>query len=334
MADPFTVFGASIRGSNELRNFLSQQELGFIEHQSIYVNGLLNTISFVTYFFKRKFTFSVARQKFHEIFMKKDYLPFDKTTQIAINDQWANDITDEIVLNEEDELRIPFYKLYERKGQQFTIIVRGPFMDDFTSLYEPSYSFQPNVKTEEENIYYITILVFNKKYPAKDIIFINIPFKYRIYLDFLAYSLFSERELKSFQIIQQNLKKYTTIIRIRNQLRQEWGFDVEELNTKISKFLFLFEGWLKRNLSQYIEITSEKQKVMFSNIEVSFPGFQETFPKIYLTPIICFDYKEEDDKVIKIKISMKKKIVTEAAINIWSDIKRASKVPDHPRRTF
>lgn len=51
-----------------------------------------------------------------------------------------------------------------------------------------------------------------------------------------------------------------------------------------------------------------------------------------LKPTICFDYRNEQNKLLYFKLTINKESLIKIAKNIWSKIKRPKRT--HPKKTF
>ena len=323
-----TAIGASL-ASSSISRLLSKSEPDLFEIKQIVINGTSDTIIFICHFIKRTKNKNILKR----IFTKGETFEFEKDFKIKITNSVGEDVTRKILHYDTMKIVIPFNRFFEVPGRKFIIDARGRFRENFNDIFVIDFSKEPTIKDDQRIVYRTKIVVINKKYDAEEITFINIPFRQIFPIDFIGSHLFTQFELKAFHHLNKAKNKVLLQNRRRNQLRQKWGFDPENLNIVISHFLRALEKLVNRRYNDFIIVTSETHSVQVTKMDLEFPRVQEEgLPSMAFRPTICFDYSNRDPTLIDILISINKHSFLKHAMKLWHKFKSPKRTA--PKKTL
>ncbi|MHA1195164.1 MAG: hypothetical protein ACTSRH_07795 [Promethearchaeota archaeon] len=318
-----TITSITVDAINRL---LSRSEPNLLEVKQVVVNGISDTISFIVHFIKGNRKESILKRKLESIFNKREnIIPFEKDFEIQITDNLGNDVTNLILEYDAAKKIIPFKKFFDLPGRVFIIDARGRFKEEYNKLFVLAPESEPFIKTNERIVYRTKVVVINKKYDAKEVIFISIPFRQMIPINFIGDRLLRSIELKAFRHLNKAKRISSVYMRRKKYLHQKLGFNPDDLDLKISFFLGKFEETMKRRFKEYISVTSDESKVQVTKVDLEFSRIMNGLPSVFLHPVICFDFDDKTNKVINITISINKEKILKLVDRIWSKIKNPIK---------
>lgn len=327
MCSDFLATAVSNIAASTITRLLSKSERNLFEIKHVVINGISDTIHFIIHFIKGRVNQNIIKRKLKNIFTKREIHSFEKDFEIKITDNIGDDVTRDVIEYGIAKKTIVFDKFFDLQGKEFIIEARGRYGEKYNELFLLNHENEPVIKTEHEIGYKTKIVVFNKKYDADILNFINIPFSVSYPIDFISSIILTPFDVKAFRHLN-SVSNTTSIYRKRRkQLHQRWGFDPEDLFDKISHFLRLFEKLVQRRFRELINATSETHNVQITKVNIEFDRVQEGLPNVVIRPIICFDYSQNDENVIDISVFLNKDKFLKFADKLWSKFKK-------PKRTY
>ena len=326
MCSDFVATAASTIAANTITRLLSKSERNLFEIKHVVINGTSDTIHFIIHFIKGKVNQNIIKRKLVNIFTKKEIHSFEKDFEIKITDNFGNDVTRDIIEYGIAKKTIVFDKFFDLQGREFIIEARGRYREKYRELFLLDHGKEPIFKTEHKIGYKTKIVVFNKKYDAEVLNFINIPFTVFYPMDFIGSRLLKPFDVKAYRHLNSVSKTSSTYRKRRKQLHQKWGFDPEDLDVKISAFLRVLEDFVQRRFREIIIATSEKHNVQITKVVIEFNRVQAGLPNMVIRPTICFDYSQNDENAFEISVLLKKDTLLKFVDKLWSKFKK-------PKRT-
>ncbi len=319
---------ASTITASSIKRLLAKSTPNLFEIKHIIINGISDTIDFIIHFIKASKNNKILRR----IFPKPESFTFERDFNIEITNRLGEDVTRDILEYEAKKIVIRFEKFFDVQGKLFIIHARGRFMEMFSDLFLTSSSIEPIINNEDQIVYLTKVVVYHKKYDTEKFTCINVPFKKQFLIDFIGPSLLTQREVKAFRHLNKEKLRTPLHSRREKSLRQKWGFDPDLLTERISGFLGVLEGFFTRRFREFIIATSETHSVQITKVNLEFSRIQQGLPVIFITPVICFDYKEGDPEIIDISISINKRIILKQATKLWAKFKKPKQTA--PKKTL
>lgn len=328
MGAEFIATMVSSFASSSINRLLSKSVPNLFEIKQIVLNGTSDTINFIIHFIKT----SKQKNILKRLFTKGEIYTFEKDFTIKITNSIGHDVTRDILEYDTAKIIVPFEKFFDLSGRRFIIHARGRFRANYKEIFLLCPEHEPIIKNDQRIVYRTKIVVYNKKYDAEELTFINIPFRQIFPIDFLGPKLLTSREVKAFHHLNKVPIGSSIYRRRKKQLTQTWGFEPERLNEVISSFLRAFEALVTRRFREFIIATSETHSVQVTKLELEFQRVQEGLPTVFLRPTICFDYSNRDSNVIDISISLNKEVILKLTTKLWSKFKGPKRTA--PRKTL
>lgn len=320
-------------GIKVLDKLLSQKEKTLIELQSVYINGIKQTIQTIIHIKKSTHKGKNFLQKFYELIGYKNFIPFDKGYDLKIiNNLNREDITNEVIDYDAATKRIDLNKIKDLQGNTFIVEVRGRFSFTYNRIFDCLPNLEPYVNDEKFRKYKMKVIVFEKLYDCKDINLISIPIEVPYQLEFITKNLLTQNQLKIINLLEKHIHQRGKYERYRRSLNQQLGFDYEELEIAYGVFLGQFEKRVRAQFDKFISVSSSNCNVYISKCVIDFPRIGKGLPRIELKPTICFDFMNNDESVLDIDIELNKEILKKIADKIWSNIKKPKRT--HPKKTL
>ncbi|MHA1251736.1 MAG: hypothetical protein ACTSRP_17230 [Candidatus Helarchaeota archaeon] len=330
------IVGGTIEhlGLRVINKLLSQKDTTIFKIRSVYINGNNQTIQLFIYLNKSTYKGRKFKQRVRELLGLRDDISFNKDYDIHIRNSLNNeDITDEVIEYDAAKKIIKLNKLIGLTGKTFILDISGPFPLDSNRIFDCIPNREPKYDDDHNRVYNIKIVIFDKFCLTEELFLISIPIEIPFPVEFVSKNLLTKKQQKLLHLIDLHLDDRKKYNRYKKDLEQSLGLDPDELKSAIASFLGILERRVRIRFSEFLTVNTSSNRVFISKCVIDFPRVGKGyFPRILIVPTICFDYQNNDDKIIDIDLNINKEKLIKIAKKAWSKIKHPK--PTHPKKIY